>query len=426
MPPRVLYFFPHNPYRGLTGAHQRALEVLSALSELGCDVTLFGSTATSEVPWDEAEENSTAPNRSLILHRPGWTERAYLGAGRLAYRALSRRMPSLAAKMAGSSQTAQALCPRSMRAHFASAIRDTDPDVLFMSYAYWDGLIDHRQNVRRLRVIDTIDLLSLAAKLRARVDSVLQAPVPDPASIPDEVVREDYFDTVGDVDRQLQVECNIYDQYSVTIAISPMEADTIASRAPHTSVIYLPMTRAVRPLDNRYDGPALFAGGLNPFNIHGYLYLCKRVLPPVRAAVPDFTLEATGAMCPRLAQQMGVRIQGILPDLDPVYERAGFFVNPVYGGTGQQVKVIDAMAHGLPVVSLARGAVGSPVRHGENGLIAQDAVEFAGHVCRLWRDRPLCRRLGEAARATIESECSPARLREGLGLALGVPQSRRP
>jgi glycosyltransferase involved in cell wall biosynthesis len=45
-----------------------------------------------------------------------------------------------------------------------------------------------------------------------------------------------------------------------------------------------------------------------------------------------------------------------------------------------------------------------------NGLIANDADEFAGAVCELWNDAALRRRLGEAARDTVAAEFSQKRL----------------
>ncbi|HZQ06555.1 MAG TPA: glycosyltransferase, partial [Anaerolineae bacterium] len=77
-------------------------------------------------------------------------------------------------------------------------------------------------------------------------------------------------------------------------------------------------------------------------------------------------------------------------------------------------KILEAMAHGIPVIAMRAAADGSPIRHEENGLIADNAAEFAAYVVRLWNDRGLCRRFGKAARATIAHEYSQARLRQDL------------
>jgi glycosyltransferase involved in cell wall biosynthesis len=76
------------------------------------------------------------------------------------------------------------------------------------------------------------------------------------------------------------------------------------------------------------------------------------------------------------------------------------------------------MAHGVPVIATQAAAEGSHIRHGENGLIARDANEFAGRVAELWQDRTLCQRLGETARETIAAEFSDKQLQTGIAQVL--------
>ena len=101
-------------------------------------------------------------------------------------------------------------------------------------------------------------------------------------------------------------------------------------------------------------------------------------------------------------------------NLHDLYKSSRFFICPVFGGTGQQVKIVEAMAHGLPVVALEYAAHHSPLKHGMNGLVAKNIEEFAEHVVRLWNDRSLCRKLGAEARQTIATEFSREKLIRGL------------
>jgi glycosyltransferase involved in cell wall biosynthesis len=102
--------------------------------------------------------------------------------------------------------------------------------------------------------------------------------------------------------------------------------------------------------------------------------------------------------------------------MEPLYNSARFLVCPVFGGTGQQVKVVEAMAHGVPAVALRVAADRSPIQHEVNGMIANNAEEFAEHVLRLWKDPKLCAQLGDAARKTVAQEFSPTRLVEALSM----------
>lgn len=181
-----------------------------------------------------------------------------------------------------------------------------------------------------------------------------------------------------------------------------------------TKVIFIPITYEPQYIQNDYSGPALFTTGPNPFNVQGYFYFVKRVLPLVRSQAPSFCLQVTGHCCQQVGPERNIVLSGFVADLRPVYEAARFLACPVFGGTGQQGKIVEAMAHGLPVVALRAAAARSPLRHGVNGLVAENAEEFAEHVLRLWHDRQLCRRLGEAARDTVAAEVAPARLTKAL------------
>jgi glycosyltransferase involved in cell wall biosynthesis len=67
------------------------------------------------------------------------------------------------------------------------------------------------------------------------------------------------------------------------------------------------------------------------------------------------------------------------------------------------------------VIALRGAAERSPIEHGLNGLVADNAKEFADHVIKLWNDRTLCRQMGKAARATIAAEYSREDLVRNLG-----------
>jgi len=137
-------------------------------------------------------------------------------------------------------------------------------------------------------------------------------------------------------------------------------------------------------------------------------------LPLLIEKNPDFLLEVYGDGCKYLKESAGIMFKGFIPDLDSVYSRAPFAVCPLLGGTGQQVKVIESMAHGVPVVIMNNVAASSPVEHGVNGLIANTSDEFAEYCLRLYENRKLCRELGNLARKTIIEEYSLDRMRTVL------------
>jgi glycosyltransferase involved in cell wall biosynthesis len=197
-------------------------------------------------------------------------------------------------------------------------------------------------------------------------------------------------------------ELAIYDRYHAVIAISRREQLVLQQNLRHARVEWIPMHVPAVKFQNSYEAAPIFVASGNKFNQTGLLMLLNKVLDCVRAECPDFQIDVVGDISQFAIPSQNVRYIGYVQNLVDVYQKAAFAICPVFAGTGQQVKVIEAMAHGLAVVAFHRAAAESPLQHGENGLVATDTDEFAMHVISLWRDRDLCRRLGSAARTAMD------------------------
>jgi glycosyltransferase involved in cell wall biosynthesis len=112
---------------------------------------------------------------------------------------------------------------------------------------------------------------------------------------------------------------------------------------------------------------------------------------------PGPELSALAAAAPRL------RLLGYVPDLAPLYARAGVFVNPMRGGGGTRLKMLEAMAAGKAVVSTTIGAEGLTLTPGRDVVVADRPEAFAAAVQSLLVDRAEAERLGRAARALVEA-----------------------
>jgi glycosyltransferase involved in cell wall biosynthesis len=159
----------------------------------------------------------------------------------------------------------------------------------------------------------------------------------------------------------------------------------------------------------------VFPAGPNFFNVQGYFYFVKRVLPLVRRQAPDFLLEATNmSPCLPHTSEPGVTIHNFIPDLKSFYAKSSFLICPLIAGTGQNVKIIEAMAHGLTVVATKYSQQSSPIEHGVSGFVANSVEEFAEYTIRLWKDKALRKKMGQAAREKIAAEFSRKRLLNDL------------
>ncbi len=81
-----------------------------------------------------------------------------------------------------------------------------------------------------------------------------------------------------------------------------------------------------------------------------------------------------------------VQALGFVADLRDAYASASCAVVPLLQGGGTPLKLIEALAYGLPVVATPRAAAGLELRDGEHCLIAGDAETFAAALVRVLRD----------------------------------------
>ena len=252
--------------------------------------------------------------------------------------------------------------------------------------------------------------------MQTTIRKYITCPVTREAEINEVVLQEGFF---NDINLEASAEeFSIFDRYDRTIAISPKEAELIRSKTSKTKIIYIPVKQPVYPLDNKYNGSAIFTIGPNMFNIQGYLYFIKKILPLILEQDPAFLLQVTGQSCKDIYPVEGVSLRGFVPELKAIYETSRFAICPVFGGTGQQIKIVEAMAHGLPVIATRFAGDRSPITHARNGFIANDPKEFAKYALCLWQDRSLCKKMGNNARETISEEFSRDSLVRDLATAV--------
>ena len=75
---------------------------------------------------------------------------------------------------------------------------------------------------------------------------------------------------------------------------------------------------------------------------------------------------------------------------------------PLRFGGGTRLKILEALARGVPVVTTSLGCEGLGLEHGRDALIADSPEAFASCVDRLMDDDDLCRTLAAAGRGTVE------------------------
>jgi glycosyltransferase involved in cell wall biosynthesis len=135
------------------------------------------------------------------------------------------------------------------------------------------------------------------------------------------------------------------------------------------------------------------------------LELVEEIFPRVRELVGDARLELVGREpSTDLRRSAGgpVEVTGEVPDVLPHLRAARVLVVPLRSGGGTRLKLLEAMAAGVPVVSTAFGAAGLDLRDGRELILAESSRDLAQHAARLLEDDELARELSRNARQLVE------------------------
>lgn len=129
-------------------------------------------------------------------------------------------------------------------------------------------------------------------------------------------------------------------------------------------------------------------------------FFVEEILPILRASCPSVELRLVGRTGPvvnTIAGTPNVTIVGEVPDVTTELALADLVAVPIRFGGGTRLKVLEAFAQRVPVVSTAVGIEGIEAVPGRDLLVADEPAAFA-EACRSVIERPeLRRRLTDAA-----------------------------
>lgn len=137
-------------------------------------------------------------------------------------------------------------------------------------------------------------------------------------------------------------------------------------------------------------------------------YFIEKVYPLIRQQVPDAYLRITGKLdgvaTGWVPANGSVELTGYLEDVRPVVGRSWACVVPLRLGAGTRLKVLEAMALGVPVISTSKGIEGLDAKPGVHLLTGDTPEEFAAQTLRVLCDIHLRERLADEARALVQEQ----------------------
>ena len=214
-----------------------------------------------------------------------------------------------------------------------------------------------------------------------------------------------------------QYEGQVICHFDRTLAVSDIDRSDLLEavkfssegRADHPSIEVIPIavdTQELHPQEKQNGSQNILTLGTlhYPPNADGIRWFLQDVYPLVRAEIDEATLTIIGKNPPadffdyERRNPSKVQVTGYVPELDPYFQQAAIAVIPVRAGSGMRVRILEAFARGMPVVTTSIGIEGIDAYPGKEVLIADTAQDFAEAVIRLLKDDSLRARLSANGR----------------------------
>ena len=208
----------------------------------------------------------------------------------------------------------------------------------------------------------------------------------------------------------LKLERTWLPRFSEVLTASESDAERARAIAPGARVTVYPNALPSAPLPARGNQDAIvFSGNMEYHpNISAVRFFRREVWPLLRERWPGLVWRLVGknpeAVRRFTSGDVRIEVEGRVDDAIRELARAKVAVVPVLAGSGTRLKILEAWAAGLPVVSTTLGAEGLGARNGETLLLADGGPAFAEAVSRLLASPDLRKSLGMAGRLLLEQE----------------------
>lgn len=227
--------------------------------------------------------------------------------------------------------------------------------------------------------------------------------------------------------RTRRIEAELCAACDLVLAIRAEEAEVFRRLAPGTRVEVMPVgVETGRYLPRAPVRPpvvALIGSWDWPPNVDGARAFLERGWPRVRARVPEARLRLAGKHLPaglaELGRRAGAEVAGYVDDMAVEFAGAAAMVVPLWMGSGVRVKILEALAAGLPVATTTLGAEGLGLERGVHAAFGDTPEELGEAVAGLLERPAQADRMAAAGRELVRTRFSMDAVTERIGQLCG-------
>lgn len=224
-----------------------------------------------------------------------------------------------------------------------------------------------------------------------------------------------------DYDRNLIKELKLLSKFNKIIVNSLAEIDVLKASIPGSKLALIPHLLPIKQSNptisyqsRKFAYDLLFVGTGRIPNLNAMNFFLQDIFPQVIAQKPDVVLALVGSIAKALnipaKFSANIICLDYVPDLSKVYLSSRLVICPLLQGAGTKVKLQEALAYALPIVTTTVGASGLRLNNSQNAYISDLSSEFATSILKLLNNEKLCQEFSLAAAQTFQEHYSTARI----------------
>jgi polysaccharide biosynthesis protein PslH len=201
-------------------------------------------------------------------------------------------------------------------------------------------------------------------------------------------------------------------KFDAVIAVSDEDRKLLIEAGAPEDITVIPIaidTNEQAMVERQPSGPHIIHIGTMywPPNIDGINWFLDNVYPLVKQEVQDVRCTLIGARPPeslvqRAQTDASLTVTGYVEDPMPYFRDASMMIVPLLAGGGMRVKILNALAQGIPMVSTTVGCEGIALTPGKEVIIADDPQAFANATIKMLTEVSLNKRIARNGRQTVE------------------------
>lgn len=221
-----------------------------------------------------------------------------------------------------------------------------------------------------------------------------------------------------------EYEAMIVAEFTSTLAVAEPDRkaliEAVSEYHPKLAVEDLPIsvipiavdTQKIQPVPRQTDYLNILTMGTlyYPPNADGIRWFIQDVFPLVQHSLPNVKLTVVGKNPPkdflRFSEESDgqIIVTGYVPELDPYFAISTIMVIPVRAGGGMRVRILEAFARAMPVVTTTVGLEGIEAEPGLDVMVADTPQEFSKSVIDLLNNKGLQQQLATNGRRLAEGK----------------------